>query len=62
MDEASMTNVYRIILAENPTQARFMGIAAIADGQPDPHDIQRAPQRGAVLVEITLLSPVHLLS
>jgi hypothetical protein len=54
-DEASMTSAYRTILAENPTQARFMGITATTDGQPDPHDIQQALQRGAAVVEIALL-------
>lgn len=53
-DEASMTRVYRTILAHNPTQARFMGITATADGQPASHDIQRALQRGAAVVEISL--------
>jgi deazaflavin-dependent oxidoreductase (nitroreductase family) len=59
-DEASMTRAYRTILAENPTQARFMGITATSDVQPDPHAVQQALQRGAAVVEITLLSPVHL--
>lgn len=61
-DEAAMTNAYRTILAENPTQARLMGITAIAEGQPDPHTIRQALQRGAAVVKITLLSPVHLLN
>lgn len=54
-DEASMTSAYRSILAENPTQARFMGITTTADGQPEPQAIQQALQRGAAVVEITLL-------
>jgi F420H(2)-dependent quinone reductase len=53
-DEASMTRAYRTILTENPTQARFMGIAATANGQPASHDIQRVLQRGAAVVEISL--------
>lgn len=53
-DEATMTQAYRTILAKNPTQARFMGITAIADGQPDRHSIQQALQRGAAVVEIRL--------
>lgn len=54
-DEAAMTRAYRTILAENPTQARFMGITGTADNRPDPHAIQQAIQRGAAVVEITLL-------
>jgi deazaflavin-dependent oxidoreductase (nitroreductase family) len=53
-DEASMTRVYRIILAHNPTQARFMGITNTSDGQPDSRDIQRALQREAAVVEVSL--------
>ncbi len=53
-DEASMSRVYRTILAQNPTQARFMGITATADGQLESHDIQQALQRGAAVVEISL--------
>lgn len=53
-DEASMTRAYQTILAQNPTQARFMGITATPDGQPDSHDVQRARQRGAAVVEIHL--------
>lgn len=53
-DEVSMTRAYRTILAQNPVQARLMGISATPDGQPDSHDIQRALQRGAAVVEIHL--------
>ena len=53
-DEAAMTRVYRTILAQNPTQARFMGVAATSDGQPASHDIQQALQRGAAVVELHL--------
>jgi hypothetical protein len=53
-DEASMSRVYRTILAQNPTQARFMGIRATADGQPASHDIQQARKLGAAVVEISL--------
>jgi len=53
-DEASMTRAYQTILEQNPTQARFMGITATPDGEPDSHDIQRARQRGAAVVEIQL--------
>jgi hypothetical protein len=53
-DEASMSRVYRTILAQNPTQARFMGITATSDGQPESRDIQQALQRGAAVVEISL--------
>jgi F420H(2)-dependent quinone reductase len=55
-DEASMSKAYRTILAQNPTQARFMGISATADGQPESHTIQQARQRGAAVVEISLNS------
>lgn len=49
-DEASMTRVYRTILTKNSVQARFVGISAT----PDDHDIQRALQRGAAVVELHL--------
>lgn len=61
-DEAAMTSAYRTILDENPTQARFMGITATANGQPDSHAVQQALQRGAAVVKITLLSPVQTLN
>ena len=51
-DEASMSRAYRTILAQNPTQARFMGITATADGQRASHIIQQ----GAAVVEISLHS------
>jgi hypothetical protein len=54
-DETSMTQAYRTILAQHPTQARFMGItvtAVTADGQPESYDIRQALQRGAAVVEI----------
>jgi hypothetical protein len=54
-DESAMTSAYRTILAENPTLGRFMGITVTADGQPDRRAIQQALQRGAAVVEITLL-------
>jgi hypothetical protein len=53
-DETSVTHTYRTILAQNPTQARFMGIPATADGQPERHDIQQALQRGAAIIAIHL--------
>jgi hypothetical protein len=53
-DEASMTRVYRTILALNPIQARFMGITATANGEPDSHNVQRVLQRGSAVVEISL--------
>jgi deazaflavin-dependent oxidoreductase (nitroreductase family) len=53
-DEASMTRVYQTILAVNPTQARFMGITATANGEPESHDVQRVLQRGSAVVEISL--------
>jgi hypothetical protein len=51
-DETSMTQAYRTILAQHPTQARFMGITVTADGQPESYDIRQALQRGAAVVEI----------
>jgi len=53
-DEASMTRAYRTILAVNPTQARFMGITATANGEPESHDVQRVLQRGSAVVERSL--------
>jgi deazaflavin-dependent oxidoreductase (nitroreductase family) len=53
-DEASMTRVYRTILTQHPTQARFMGITTTSDGQPESHSVQQALQRGAAVVEIQL--------
>ena len=53
-DEESMTRAYRTILAENPVQARFMGITAGPDGQPASQSIQQALLRGGAVVEISL--------
>jgi hypothetical protein len=53
-DEARVMDAYRMILRRNPTQARFMGITATSDGQPEKHSIEEALQRGAAVVEITL--------
>ncbi len=53
-DAASVERIYQVILRENPVQARFMGITALADGHPDPVAMQRALQRGAAVVEIHL--------
>ncbi len=56
-DEPSVTRIYDTILAENPTQARFMGITSAPNGQPDHHDVVQALQRGAAVVEIDLTNP-----
>jgi hypothetical protein len=55
-DEAAMMRAYQVILKLNPTQARFMGIVAAPDGQPDRQTILRARQRGAAVVEIQLVA------
>jgi hypothetical protein len=54
-DEARVTEAYRTILRRNPVQARFMGIAAAAAGEPEKRDVEEALQRGAAVVEVTLL-------
>jgi hypothetical protein len=43
-----------VILARNPTQARFMGIRPDAGGQPNADDLRRAIQRGAAVVRLQL--------
>jgi deazaflavin-dependent oxidoreductase (nitroreductase family) len=53
-DEIGMSEAYRMILARNPTQARFMGIKAEPDGQPTPRDVRRAIQRGSAVVRVRL--------
>jgi F420H(2)-dependent quinone reductase len=58
-DEARVTEAYRTILRRNRTRARFMGIAATSDGQPDKHSIEDALQRGAAVVEISLAPSSH---
>lgn len=53
-DEAGMSESYRIMLAQNPIQARFMGIKADPDGQPNADDLRQAIKRGAVVVRVHL--------
>jgi hypothetical protein len=52
-DEARVTEAYRTIVRRNPVQASFMGIAAA--GEPEKRDVEEALQRGAAVVEVTLL-------
>jgi uncharacterized NAD-dependent epimerase/dehydratase family protein len=54
-DETRVTEAYRTILRRNPVQARFIGIAATAGGEPEKRDIKEALQRGAAVVKVTLL-------
>jgi deazaflavin-dependent oxidoreductase (nitroreductase family) len=52
MDEAGMSEIYQIILAQNPTQGRFMGIKADSDGKPNANDLGQAIERGAAVVKV----------
>jgi hypothetical protein len=51
-DEAGMSESYRIMLAQNPVQARFMGITADPDGQPNAGDLRQAIERGGAVVRV----------
>lgn len=51
-DEKQVIELYTRVLAENPTQARFLGVRGEADGKPNRDDLHRALQRGAALVKI----------
>lgn len=53
-DEEAMSEVYQIILAQNPTQGRFMGIKASPDGKPNTNDLRQAIERGAAVVKVHL--------
>ncbi|MGE5335039.1 MAG: nitroreductase/quinone reductase family protein [Nitrososphaerota archaeon] len=53
-DEASMYEAYQVILAHNPTQARFMGITMDADGRPNPGALRQALRRRSAVVRIRL--------
>lgn len=53
-DEEAMSEIYQIILAQNPTQGRFMGIKAGSDGKPDAGDLRRVIGRGAAVVKVHL--------
>jgi hypothetical protein len=50
-----MIRADRTILAQNASETGFMGITAIADGQPEPRAIQQALQRGAAVIPIQLM-------
>jgi deazaflavin-dependent oxidoreductase (nitroreductase family) len=51
-DEEGMSESYRIMLAHNPVQARFMGITADPNGQPNADDLRQAIERGAAVVRV----------
>lgn len=51
-DEEVMSEIYQIILAQNPTQGRFMGIKADPDGKPNANDLRQAIERGAAVVKV----------
>jgi deazaflavin-dependent oxidoreductase (nitroreductase family) len=53
-DEEAMSEIYQIILAQNPTQGRFMGIKAEPDGKPNANDLRQAIERGAAVVKVQI--------
>jgi deazaflavin-dependent oxidoreductase (nitroreductase family) len=51
-DEATIRELYRSILSENPTQAWFMSIKPGSDGWPDPDDLHLAVERGVAVIKV----------
>jgi deazaflavin-dependent oxidoreductase (nitroreductase family) len=51
-DEATISELYRSMLSEHPTQGWFMGIKPEADGWPNPDDVHRAVERGVVVIKV----------
>jgi len=54
-DEATISELYRSMLSEHPTQGWFMGIKPGPDGWPNADDLHRAVERGIAVIKVVVM-------